>query len=80
MNVMLDSGAGCSVIDLDTVKKMGLVPNANTISNLVDASGNHMNIVGAVDIEVSFGSLKYAVTQKFQVLDGQSANNNVLLG
>ena len=39
-----------------------------------------MNIVGTVDIDVSFGNLNGLVMQTFQILDVHTINYNVLLG
>ena len=48
---MLDSGAGCSVLDIDTVQRLGyntnsLTPYKDFMDDLTDASGNKMNIIG----------------------------------
>ena len=81
MNCMLDSGSGHSIIDSGTVRTLGLTNNirpkraANdseySESNLVDASGNKMNIIGIVDITVSILGTPDRV-QTFQVLDANS--------
>ena len=89
MNCMLDSGSGPSIIDLCTVRTLGLtskiVPNeASNVSvehskrDLVDASGNKMNIVGTVVITVSLPGTPDR-RQTFQVLDANS-HSTLLLG
>ena len=80
---MLDSGAECSVNDIGTVTKIELVSQINKMDfNLIDASGNQMNIIGTVTIEVELENLKpyiYIYMHEFKVLDSKTYNN-VLLG
>ena len=77
---MLDTGAAVCVTDLEIVKHIGLHKSImETKSNLVDASGNAMPIIGAVDIPITVSPRLPTVRQRFYVLDSQS-NSNVLLG
>ena len=79
-NAMLDTGAAVCVTDLEIVKHIGLHKSImETKSNLVDASGNAMPIIGAVDIPITVSPHLPTVRQRFYVLDSQS-NSNVLLG
>ena len=53
LNVLLDTGASCSMIDLGTIQTLGL--DMNTIEStrdLINASGNNMNIAGSVYINL----------------------------
>ena len=58
---MLDSGAGCSVLDIDTVQRLGyntnsLTPYKDFMDDLTDASGNKMNIIGSIVIPVTLNN------------------------
>ena len=47
VNAMMDSGAGCSVIDIGTLENIGLVENITSCDDhLVNASGDEMDIAG----------------------------------
>ena len=51
VNAVLDSGAGCSIIDVGSLETIGLKDNINVCSScLINASGDKMNIVGVVNI------------------------------
>ena len=79
VNVMMDSGAGCSVIDMGTLEKLGLEHQIRTCTDqLVNASGHKMDIAGVVDIMVQVRGTK-SVKHEFKVLNSKTYSN-VLLG
>ena len=55
-NLMLDTGAGVSIIDRGTLERMGLksqiMYKSNHLSDCFDASGNQMEIIGTIELEV----------------------------
>ena len=76
---MLDSGSGHSILDLCTVEALGLkndiIPKESSDDSmekpefdLLDASGNKMNIVGSVPVTVTIPGLPDKL-QTFCVLD-----------
>ena len=79
VNATLDSGAGCSVIDIGTLKELGIqnniVPSAD---HLVNASGERMDIAGVVNIRLQLRGLK-TINHEFKVLNAKTFSN-VLLG
>ena len=76
---MLDSGAGCSVIDFETIKRLGIETSiVKSKHNLVDASGNEMKIIGSVEIKVTLPRMADCM-HTFRVLD-TNGPSNVLLG
>ena len=55
VHAILDSNAGCSVIDLGYVEKLGLGQNIIRANHkLIDASGNTMDIIGTITTVVNF--------------------------
>ena len=76
---MMDSGAGCSVIDIGTLENIGLVENITPCDDhLVNASGEKMDIAGVVKIDVQIRGTK-SVKHEFKVLNAKTYSN-VLLG
>ena len=77
---MLDTGSGTSVIDLGTLRKIGLDEHIDKSSAkmLINASGDHMEIIGSVTISVTIPG-SHPLNQAFQVLDSLSYSN-ILLG
>ena len=77
---MLDTGSSTSVIDLGTLKKMGLDGNLNKKSakSLINASGDKMKILGSVSIRVILPGSSPR-DQVFQVLNSITYSN-ILLG
>ena len=77
-NVLLDSGAGCSVISVDILHKLTMtekdICRADKI--LLDASGNNMNIVGKIVLPVQVIGLREQKETEFYVVD---ANYSCLL-
>ena len=77
---MIDSGAGCSVIDIKTVEKLGVVENIiESKNNFIDASGNTMKIIGPVGITISLDKIPKC-SHKFRVSDTNSYSKTVILG
>ena len=75
MNTVLDTGAGPSLIDLGTLKHIGLQDKIKKRrvddDDLVNASGHGMDIIGVVDIPVVIKGGK-KITQEFKVLNSMS--------
>ena len=79
VNAILDSGAGCCVIDIGTLEELGLLDNIVSKSNhLVNASGERMDIAGIVNIELRLQGMRPKV-HEFKVLNAKTFSN-VLLG
>ena len=79
VNATLDSGAGCSVIDIGTVEEIGLGENiAPGSHHLVNASGERMDIAGVVNVEIRLKGMK-PIVHEFKVLNAKTFSN-VLLG
>ena len=78
-NVMLDTGASLSVIDMGTIDHMKLVDNIRSIPNnspkCIDASGNLMQIIGTVELKVKLVGTANVIIHKFRVLNTQSYSN-----
>ena len=72
----MDSGAGASVIDIGTLKYIGLDKEVKKLSELdqplINASGNEMDILGVVNIPVTVDNGK-VVQQEFKVLNSSHA-------
>ena len=77
-NALLDSGAGCSLIDKQLLSKIGNYELINSSSRLYDASGNLIPIDGTVIIPVNVIGTKSNKYVKFQV--SNSRTNMVILG
>lgn len=53
VNAVLDTGAGCSVIDIGSLEHVGLVDEIlKTKDGLVNASGDEMEVLGMIIIDV----------------------------
>ena len=79
INAMMDSGAGCSIIDLGSLERIGMqtcVERRNTV--LINASGNEMNIVGIVKIPMAISHVK-SIVHEFKVLDTKTYANILML-
>ena len=75
VNATLDSGAGPSVIDMGIVEILGLQHQITTCEeNLVNASGDQMDIAGVVMIQVKTCDAK-SVKHKFKVLYSKMYSN-----
>lgn len=61
--ILLDTGSGTSVIELGTLRKIGLENRLDQSSAkpLINASGDKMNIIGSVDIKVPFLALNLEI-------------------
>ena len=78
-NALIDSGARCSVIDLGSLSAIGMDKAIkNTEKRLFNASGNKMDILGVVDIEVKSDKIS-PIVQEFKVLNTRTYSN-ILLG
>ena len=78
-NVLMDSGARWSLIDLGSLSVLGMEQKIrNNDNDLVNASGDKMDIVGVVDIEVKCTGME-PVVQPFKVLNTKTFSN-ILLG
>lgn len=79
VNSVLDSGAGCSVIDIGTLENLGLCDKiVKSHDRLINASGKEMDIAGVVSINVEIKGTK-PVIHDFKVLNAKTYSN-VLLG
>ena len=80
-NVMLDTGASLSVIDMGTIDHMKLVDNIRSIPNnspkCIDASGNLMQIIGTVELKVKLIGTANVIIHTFHILNTQSYSNNI---
>ena len=66
-NMLLDSGAGVSIIDERSLNRLkGLAAISNLDENLIDASGNKMDIVGKVCIKVLIKGSRQPVFHEFR--------------
>ena len=76
---MLDSGAGCSIIDVGSLERIGMkdcIARGNNV--LINASGHHMDILGIVKIPTRIGNAKLIV-HEFKVLNLRTYSN-ILIG
>ena len=82
-NMVLDTGASASIIDLGTVQRLQLESlvkrNGGNPVNCFDASGNKMNIIGSILLSVGLIGCNDKIDHNFLVLDIQS-NRSLLLG
>ena len=82
-NALLDTGAGCSVIDAGTLEKFGLEKlvqrqELHLKKMCVDASGNAMKIIGRVHLNTRLLGTDKQILQEFRVLDTKSCSNIIL--
>ena len=77
-NVLIDTGASCSIIDIGSVYRLGLrdriIPNSD---QLINASGHTIDIMGSVNISLDMPDA--AILHNFRVLNSKTYRN-VLLG
>lgn len=79
VNAVIDTGAGRSVIDIGSLEHIGLVDGVQkTKDGLVNASGDEMNVLGMVKIDVKLLNMRN-VTHEFMVINTKSFKN-ILLG
>ena len=78
-NVLVDSGACSSVIDVETLKGFGSFPISKTDKSLVDASGNSMQVIGTVSLSIQPLGVRKATVIKFCVIEA-SRYRCILLG
>ena len=79
VNAMLDSGAGCCIVDLGTLERIGLHNDIQrTSSLLINASGDKMDIMGVIKIPIRIGNLA-PIMQEFKVLNTKTYRN-ILIG
>eukprot|EP00794_Sanderia_malayensis_P000982 gene982-296_t len=77
---MLDSGAGVSIIDSESLKLLNITEQIiPTSDNLIDASGNRMDISGKVTLNVLIKGTSHTKPQEFHVVKTNRATN-ILLG
>ena len=76
----MDTGSGCSIIDLGPLQRIGLdnCIDKSSPKALINASGDTMKILGTVKIDVTIGGSQPR-NHVFQVLDSVTYSN-VLLG
>ena len=73
LNVAMDTGAGCCVIDYKSLEYVGLHGKIQKCDNhLINASGKEMDIIGVVGIPVVIDNNK-AIQQEFKVLNSNYA-------
>ena len=79
-NVLLDSGAGVSIIDERSLNRLkGSATIVNVDENLIDASGNKMDIAGKIRIKVLIKGSRQHVFHEFRVVNTKTCTN-ILLG
>ena len=74
VNVMFGSGAGCSVIDIGSLEYI-----VRTQTNLRNASGDSMDVLGCVEINVKIRNIKQIINHEFKVTNSKTYRN-ILLG
>ena len=80
VNSLLDSGAGKSLMDIETAEKLNIVDTiCETEDQLFDASGNIMDIVGTVKTKVEIVNSEKAIMLVFRVLNKRTLST-ILLG
>ena len=79
-NVLLDSGAGVSIIDERSLNQLkGSVEKFHVGENLIDASGNRVDIVGKVRVKVLFKGSRQPIFHEFRVVNTNTCTS-ILLG
>lgn len=78
-NALLDTGASCSLIDIGSLQKLGLEGNIQKSQhdNLIDASGNNMNITGSILMKIKLAG---KVLQHRMLVLNTKSFKNVILG
>ena len=78
VNTVINTGASCSLIDIGSLEKLGLAQLVNSINHrLINASGNDMNIMGSIDVEIRVNNK--SISHNMKVLNSRSYRN-ILLG
>ena len=77
-NTLLDSGAGCSLIDQDLLTVVGHFNLNETTCKLHDASGNVIPIIGTVKMPVIAVGTKHPKEVTFYI--SRSKSNLIILG
>ena len=80
-NALVDTGAGCCVIDLGSVKKFVLtsqIDESFTFSKCLAASGNEMKIAGTIQLDASIIGARGIFSQQFRLLNSESCNNIIV--
>ena len=79
-NVLLDSGAGVSIIDERSLNQLkGSVEKFHVGENLIDASGNRMDIVGKFRIKALIKGSRQPIFHEFRVVNTNMCTS-ILLG
>ena len=79
IHAVLDSGAGCSIVDLGSLERIGMqhyIKRGNNV--LINASGYQMDILGIVKIPTRIGNANLIV-HEFKVLNSRTYSN-ILIG
>ena len=75
----MDTGAGISVIDLETVRHLGLesyITQSQTVQNIYEVSGSNIKVIGNIEVSVKLGSVM--CTHIIRVIE--SKTRNIILG
>ena len=78
-NVLMDTGAGISVTDLETVRHLGLesyITQSQTVQNIYEVSGSNIKVIGNIEVSVKLGSVM--CTHIIRVIE--SKTRNIILG
>ena len=80
MNVVMDSGAGCCVIDYGSLENIGMQKDIRKFDScLLNASGHGMDILGVVNIYIQIPTINKPILQEFKVLHSKTYSK-VLIG
>ena len=74
-NVSINTGAGISVIDLETVRHLGLesyTTQSQTVQNIYEVSGSNIKVIGIIEVSVKLGSLM--CTHLIRVIESETRN------
>ena len=78
-NMMLDTCAGVSIIDVGTIERMGLSSEvtytSNNIPDCIDASGNKMEIIGVIGLQTELNGTNKTIVHNFRVLNTKSCHD-----
>ena len=68
--MLLDTGAGCCIIDMGTLKQFGLASQIEKLRSAnkkcLDASGNEMDIIGKIKVSTSLMGTEQVFMQQFR--------------
>ena len=84
MNILLDTGAGISIIDSGTIDKLDLtrniVPRRNHAPpNCIDTSGHCMDIIGTIKLNTRIVGTQFDILHRFNVL-GVKSSRHIIIG